>query len=53
MAGCTSCCARRAARRQRRGAELIIAHLVWAVFFFTFVSNAMMTGARSLLSGRN
>jgi ABC-type polysaccharide/polyol phosphate export permease len=30
----------------------IIAHLVWAVFFFTFVSNAMMTGARSLLSGR-
>jgi ABC-type polysaccharide/polyol phosphate export permease len=34
-----------------RGA--IIAHLVWAVFFFTFVSNAMQTGARSLLSGRN
>ena len=31
----------------------IIAHLVWAVFFFTFVSNAMMAGARSLLSGRN
>src|SRR4051794_27036844 len=31
----------------------IIAHLVWAVFFFTFVSNAMQTGARSLLSGRN
>jgi teichoic acid transport system permease protein len=26
---------------------------VWAVFFFTFVSNAMQTGARSLLSGRN
>lgn len=34
-----------------RGA--IIAHLVWAVFFFTFVSNAMTAGARSLLSGRN
>lgn len=31
----------------------IIAHLVWAVFFFTFVSNAMQTGAKSLLSGRN
>jgi ABC-type polysaccharide/polyol phosphate export permease len=31
----------------------IIAHLVWAVFFFTFVSNAMQTGARSLLNGRN
>ncbi len=31
----------------------IIAHLVWAVFFFTYVSNAMQTGARSLLSGRN
>jgi teichoic acid transport system permease protein len=31
----------------------IIAHLVWAVFFFTFVSNAMQTGARSILSGRN
>jgi len=33
--------------------NLTIAHLVWAVFFFTFVSNAMVTGARSLLSGRN
>ncbi len=30
----------------------IIAHLVWAVFFFTFISNTMMAGARSLLSGR-
>jgi ABC-type polysaccharide/polyol phosphate export permease len=30
----------------------IIAHLVWAVFVFTFVSNAMMAGARSLLNGR-
>jgi ABC-type polysaccharide/polyol phosphate export permease len=34
------------------GRNAIIAHLVWAIFFFTFVSNAMMTGARSLLSGR-
>jgi ABC-type polysaccharide/polyol phosphate export permease len=33
--------------------NLVIAHLVWAVFFFTFVSNAMVHGARSLLSGRN
>jgi len=31
----------------------IIAHLVWAVFVFTFVSNSMMAGARSLLNGRN
>src|SRR5215470_15284399 len=30
----------------------IIAHLLWAVFVFTFVSNTMMAGARSLLSGR-
>jgi teichoic acid transport system permease protein len=30
----------------------LIAHIVWAVFFFTFVSNAMMGGARSILSGR-
>ena len=30
----------------------IIAHLVWAVFMFTFMSNAMMAGARSLLNGR-
>jgi teichoic acid transport system permease protein len=33
--------------------DAIIAHLVWAVFFFTFVSNAMQTGARSLTGGRN
>ena len=32
--------------------QAIIAHLIWAVFFFTFVSNSMMTGARSLLAGR-
>jgi ABC-type polysaccharide/polyol phosphate export permease len=31
----------------------IIAHLIWAIFVFTFVSNSMQTGARSLLSGRN
>jgi ABC-type polysaccharide/polyol phosphate export permease len=30
----------------------VIAHLVWAVFMFTFISNAMMAGARSLLNGR-
>jgi ABC-type polysaccharide/polyol phosphate export permease len=34
-----------------RGA--IIAHLVWAIFFFTFVSNSLTSGARSILSGRN
>ena len=34
-----------------RGA--IIAHLVWAVFFFTFVSNSLTAGARSVLSGRS
>ena len=30
----------------------IIAHLLWGVFVFTFVSNTMMAGARSLLNGR-
>jgi teichoic acid transport system permease protein len=34
------------------GRNAVIAHLVWAVFVFTFVSNAMMAGARSLLQGR-
>ena len=34
------------------GRNAIIAHLVWAVFVFTFVSNSMMAGARSLLNGR-
>jgi teichoic acid transport system permease protein len=34
-----------------RGA--IIAHLVWAIFFFTFVGNSLTSGARSILSGRN
>jgi teichoic acid transport system permease protein len=30
----------------------LIAHIVWAVFFFTFVSNALMGGARSIINGR-
>ena len=30
----------------------LIAHIVWAVFFFTFVSNALMGGARSITTGR-
>ena len=30
----------------------VLAHLLWAVFVFTFVSNTMMAGARSLLNGR-
>src|SRR5437870_2144026 len=30
----------------------IIDHLLWAVFVFTYVSNTMMAGARSLLNGR-
>jgi len=34
------------------GRNAVIAHLVWGVFVFTFVSNAMMAGARSLLNGR-
>jgi ABC-type polysaccharide/polyol phosphate export permease len=33
--------------------NLIIAHLVWAVFVFTFVSNSLTAGARSVLGGRN
>jgi ABC-type polysaccharide/polyol phosphate export permease len=33
--------------------NLVLAHLVWSVFFFTFVSNSMTTGARSVLAGRN
>jgi ABC-type polysaccharide/polyol phosphate export permease len=33
--------------------SLVIAHLVWAVFVFTFVSNSMTAGARSVLGGRN
>ncbi len=32
--------------------NFVIAHLVWAVFFFTFVQNSLMSGARSLLNGR-
>ena len=30
----------------------ILSHLLWAVFFFTYTSNALSTGARSLLQGR-
>jgi ABC-type polysaccharide/polyol phosphate export permease len=30
----------------------VLAHLLWAVFVFTYVSNTMMAGARSLLNGR-
>ncbi len=33
--------------------NLIIAHLVWSVFFFTFVQNSLQSGARSVLGGRN
>jgi len=33
--------------------NLIIAHLVWSVFFFTFVQNSLQGGARSVLGGRN
>jgi teichoic acid transport system permease protein len=33
--------------------NLIIAHLVWSVFFFTFVQNSLQVGARSVLGGRN
>ncbi len=32
--------------------NLVLSHLVWAVFFFTFTSNALSTGARSILGGR-
>ena len=31
----------------------LIAHIIWAVFFFTFVSNALMGGARSITNGRS
>ena len=30
----------------------ILSHLLWAVFFFTYTSNALSAGARSLLQGR-
>src|SRR5205823_15074690 len=33
--------------------NLVIAHLVCAVFVFTFVSNSLTAGARSVLGGRN
>jgi teichoic acid transport system permease protein len=31
---------------------LILSHLIWGVFFFTFVQNAVNYGARSLVAGR-
>ncbi len=31
---------------------LILSHLIWGVFFFTFTNNSMSYGARSLISGR-
>src|SRR5262249_54388286 len=30
----------------------VIAHLVWAVFFFTYTQGCLMAGSRSLLNGR-
>jgi ABC-type polysaccharide/polyol phosphate export permease len=30
----------------------ILSHLVWAVFFFTYTSNAVTSGAKSVLQGR-
>ena len=32
--------------------NLVLSHLVWAVFFFTYTSNAITSGARSILQGR-
>jgi ABC-type polysaccharide/polyol phosphate export permease len=32
--------------------KLLLAHLIWGVFFFTFVNNSMSYGARSLIMGR-
>src|SRR3954469_24636628 len=31
---------------------LILSHLIWGVFFFTFTQNSMNYGARSLVAGR-
>jgi teichoic acid transport system permease protein len=31
----------------------VIAHLIWAVFFFTYVQHALMDGSRSIIRGRN
>jgi ABC-type polysaccharide/polyol phosphate export permease len=33
--------------------NLIIAHLVWSIFVFTFVQKSLQGGARSVLGGRN
>ena len=32
--------------------SLILSHLVWGVFFFTYTNKAIMSGARSILGGR-
>lgn len=32
--------------------NLVLSHLVWAVFFFTYTSNAVTSGAKSVLQGR-
>ena len=32
--------------------NLVLSHLVWAVFFFTYTNNAITSGARSVLQGR-
>ncbi len=32
--------------------SLILSHLIWGVFFFTFTNNSMRYGAQSLISGR-
>lgn len=32
--------------------SLILSHLVWGVFFFTYTSKAIMSGARSITGGR-
>jgi teichoic acid transport system permease protein len=32
--------------------SLVISHLIWAVFFFTYTQRALMQGSRSILNGR-
>jgi len=43
---------RHQARRCSVNRNLVLSHLVWAVFFFTYTNNALSTGARSILGGR-
>jgi ABC-type polysaccharide/polyol phosphate export permease len=33
--------------------NLLLSHLLWGVFFFTYTNNAITSGARSVLQGRN